>query len=88
MGRMVRKQIVLGERLERELADKSAELGVSQSELVRTALERFLADDAEERRMAAWRDFVRMTEEDVAAGTGSGGRKWTREELHERPGRH
>ncbi|MBA4370726.1 MAG: hypothetical protein C0418_04000 [Coriobacteriaceae bacterium] len=88
MGRMVRKQVVLSERLERALADKATELGVSQSEVVRLAVERFIEDLERDRRMRAWEGFERLADEAIARGVGSGGRKWTREELHERPGRH
>lgn len=88
MGRMVRKQIVLDERLERALADKASELGVSQSEVVRRAVERFIDDLDYERRMRAWEEFERITDESIARSPGGGGPKIKREDLYDRPGRH
>ena len=87
MGRMVRKQIVMDPEQERALEERAQQLGVSQSSLIRDALERFLAESEEEqRRAAAWERLKRGWEEADRLGIGSGGRKWTREELHERPG--
>ena len=85
MSRMVRKQIVLEPELERELAARARVLGVSQSALVREAIDRYLhaeVDEAERRR--AWDEVLRGVDRAAELNIGSGGRKWTREEIHER----
>jgi Arc/MetJ-type ribon-helix-helix transcriptional regulator len=89
MARMVRKQIVIEPEQERALQAHAKALGVSQSELIRQAIDRLLEDaEARERRQAAWRTLVEGWEQAdrEGIGSGSGGRTWTREELHERGG--
>lgn len=87
MGRMVRKQIVLDAEMERELAARSEVLGVSQSELVRRAIGRYLHPPGEGSHRALAIERLRdMWDRSEQMGIGSGGRRWTREELHERPG--
>ena len=81
MGRMVRKQIVIDPEMEQALAERARVLGVSQSALVRQAIERLLEETAREYRMKLMDEFVRVA---LESGAGSGGRKWTREEIHER----
>lgn len=90
MGRMVRKQLNLEVDLDQALAERATELGISQSELVRRAIERFLAESDREERLAAVERLKAMWAEDEALGIGSGpeGRTWTREELHDRWERH
>ncbi len=88
MARMVRKQIVLDPELERELERKAEELGVSQSEVVRRALSGFFGDDERKKRMTAWREAREISNAAAVRGVGSGGRRFTREEMNERPRRH
>jgi Arc/MetJ-type ribon-helix-helix transcriptional regulator len=87
MGRMVRKQIVMDAEQERALAARARALGISQSEFVRRAVEQLLdqppAIDAQQRALTRLRESWAEAER---LGTGSGGARWTREELHERPG--
>lgn len=85
MGRMVRKQIVLDRKLEREVAARAESLGVSQSELIRRAIEAMLRPVGDTRD-AAWARVKASWEESASLGVGSCGRKWTRGEIHERPG--
>ena len=85
MARMVRKQIVLDPQLEREVAAKAQALGISQSDLIRRAIEAMLRPGSDARD-AAWQRVRASWEESARLGVGSGGRKWTREEIHERPG--
>ena len=87
MARMVRKQIVLEPEQERALEEQARLRGVSQSSLIREAIDRLLSEAQEEQeRAAAWESLQRGWEEADRLGIGSGGRTWTREELHERPG--
>ncbi len=81
MGRMVRKQIVIEPEQERALAERAKVLGVSQSALIRQAIDDMLETTAREARMAAFERFAHVAR---SSGTGSGGRRWTREEIHER----
>lgn len=81
MGRMVRKQIVIEPEQERALAERARVLGVSQSALIRQAIDRLLEETDREYRMRLVDEFVRVAMESKAS---SGGRKWTREEIHER----
>jgi post-segregation antitoxin (ccd killing protein) len=84
---MVRKQIVIEPEQERALEERAKALGVSQSALIRQAIERLLEDAAEEQqRREAWEAIEegwRQADRD-GIGSGSGGRTWTREELYER----
>lgn len=81
MGRMVRKQIVIEPEQERALAERARVLGVSQSALIRQAIDRLLEETDRDYRMRLVDEFVRVAMESKAS---SGGRKWTREEIHER----
>lgn len=84
MGRMVRKQLYLDDRQDRELAARAAQLGVSQAEVVRRAVDRFLADERPSARARALEALKAGWAESDRRGVGSYGKKWTREELHER----
>jgi len=83
---MVRKQLNITEELDCALAERARELGVSQSEVVRIAMERFVVESEAERRERAWEDLERHWREADERGAHSGGSRPTREELHERPG--
>jgi hypothetical protein len=86
MGRMVRKQIVIEPEQDKLLADLAKERGVSQSQLIRTAIAEYVArvgaeaerDQAFERLMESFRNApnLGLTDED-------GNRTWTRESLYE-----
>jgi post-segregation antitoxin (ccd killing protein) len=78
---MVRKQIVLEPEQEQELAERARVLGLSQSELIRSGIDRILEETAHEYRMKLWQKAEAVMRESTAS---SGGRKWTREEIHER----
>ena len=87
MARMVRKQIVIDPEQERALEAHARALGVSQSALIRQAIERLLGDAVEEQqRREAWEAIEEgwRQADQAGIGSGSGGRTWTREELHER----
>lgn len=87
MARMVRKQIVIDPEQERALEAHAKALGVSQSALIREAIDALLKDAEEQaQRKAAWEFLKSEFERADREGWGSGGRRWTREELHERGG--
>lgn len=87
MARMVRKQIVIEPEQERALEAHAKALGVSQSALIREAIDALLKDAEEQaQRKAAWKFLKSEFERADREGWGSGGRRWTREELHERGG--
>jgi hypothetical protein len=82
---MVRKQIVLEPAQERALEQRARALGISQSALIRQAIDAMLTEaEATARRGAAWQETLQAMEQAVRDGVGSRGQKWTREELHER----
>ena len=87
MARMVRKQIVIEPEHERALEAHAKALGVSQSALIRRAIDALLQEaEEQEQRRAAWEFLKSEFERADREGWGSGGRRWTREELHERGG--
>jgi hypothetical protein len=85
MTRMVRKQIVMELDQERALEERALALGVSQSALIREAIDLLLTGKGDDsRRRAAWDELRRGMHDAAEAGVGSRGHRWTREELHER----
>ena len=83
MGRMVRKQFYIDEDLESALEEYSAESGLTQAALVRTALERFLRDVREEAaRAEAWERVVAGMDEAAVLPSRPGGRMWKREDAY------
>lgn len=87
MARMVRKQIVIEPEQEAALEERARALGVSQSELIRRAIDALLVEEERAaRREAAWELLKSEFERADREGWGSEGRRWTREELHERGG--
>lgn len=86
MGRMVRKQIVIEPQQERAVAELATQRGVSQSELIREAIDSYL----QEARAESERDraFERLMEKfrnapDLGLTDENGNRTWTRESLYE-----
>lgn len=91
MARMIRKQIVIDAEREALLERLAAERGVSQSEIIRQAIDEMVAAEeqrtAEARRRqeaAEWLDA--FFEQGLPLGTvdDNGARTWTRESLYER----
>ena len=82
---MVRKQIVIQAEQERALEDRAAALGVSQSALVREALDAFLGGAAgDARKKRAWEELRAGMTDSAGLSIGSRGQRWTREDLHGR----
>lgn len=88
MGRMVRKQIYLSSEQERLLKRRAAELGVTESALIRGGIDRTVQLDAaetdrENSSEEAWRDALQLMRERARIEAAKERRGWTREELHE-----
>ncbi len=90
---MIRKQIVIDAEREQLLARLAKERGVSQSELIRQAIDEMLAaqkvreaDAARRREAHEW--LMAFFDEGLPLGTvdESGNRTWTREGLYEERG--
>jgi metal-responsive CopG/Arc/MetJ family transcriptional regulator len=85
MSRMVRKQILVDDDLERSLETVAALEGISQGELIRRALREALSRrEAEQERQKAWDWLEGSMEARAAEVSVPGGRDWTREDLHDR----
>jgi len=84
MARMIRKQIYIEERQEESLKARATAEGVSESELIRRALDHVIEEqEEEERRKRAWEDFEAVVRERMAMDVPQTGRSWTRDELYE-----
>jgi len=82
---MVRKQIVMDAEQERALEERARSRGVSQSALIREAIDTMLGGaHGASRRTRAWDELRAGMREAAADGVGSRGEKWTRGELHDR----
>jgi len=82
--RMVRKQLYIEPTQEVLLKEKSGELGLSEGELVREALSRYLTSVIPEKQgLSNWEgelDFIRQRR---ALGHVQGERSWRREDAYE-----
>jgi hypothetical protein len=84
---MIRKQIVIEPEQDKLLADLAGQLGVSQSEVVRMAIEAFAGEvRSEEERHRAFEELMVMFENSTfeMPVDEHGNRVWTREGLYER----
>lgn len=85
MARMVRKQIVMDAEQERALEERARARGVSQSALIREAIDTLLAGGRDASRCArVWDELHAGMRDAAASGVGSRGASWTREDLHDR----
>jgi hypothetical protein len=85
---MVRKQLYLPKRLNQSLKRKAKQLGISESEVMRQALERDGKAVSYPIRNGTdgWDEILRFAKERQAAYTGQGKPvKWNRQELYEEP---
>jgi len=84
MGVMVRKQVYIEPRQETQLKQRAAETGMSEAEIIRQAIDRWLDEEARQRQAEeAWEKARTLMEERYAQGAVPGGRTWTRDELYE-----
>jgi hypothetical protein len=84
MTTMVRKQVYIEPRQDKLLKRWAAETGRTEAEIVREALDRWMASEERRREAeAAWEEERAFIEARMAEGPVPGGRRWTREELYE-----
>ena len=86
MGRMVRKQVYLGSRQDELLKEESARTGVTESELIRQAIDAAFDRVAERQRLESlwseWDESADARSEALAESGGVGA--WSREAAHRR----
>jgi len=81
---MVRKQVYIERRQDALLKHWAAEKGSTEAEIIRQALDQWLARaDQRKEAEAAWAEERAFIEARIAEGPTSGGRTWTRDELYE-----
>lgn len=77
---MVRLTVSLDEKVLEEARKKAGQEGTSVPDLVRSYLESYAGDQPSGQRQAI-RELIDLS---LRVQSGSGGAKWTRDELHER----
>lgn len=86
MSRMVRKQVYIEPAQEKLLKRRARELGVTEAELVRRGIEAIANTPASAliRDSEAWEQELSFMAERMNLVVPQTGRRWTREELHDR----
>ncbi len=87
MARMIRKQIVIDAERDGQLTRMAEQLGVSQSEVVRLAIDGLVARaqaDVVREEAHQWLLERFRNAPDLGLTDENGRRTWTREELHDR----
>jgi len=87
---MIRKQIVIEPEQDKLLADLAGRLGVSQSQIIRAAIDFYAGSRGDEAaRLKAEEELFEMFRKAPSRGLTDehGNRTWTREGLHERGSR-
>ncbi len=83
MARMVRKQMYISEAQDRMLKARARRLGVTESEVIRSGLDRMLRSELGEMRdPEAWARLVEFMEERQNMHVPPGSRTWTRDGLY------
>ena len=83
MTPMVRKQVYIEPRQDEMLKKWAEETGMTEAEIFRLALDRWMASEQQRREaQAAWEQVLALGEERAVQGPVPGGRTWTREELY------
>jgi len=81
---MVRKQVYIERRQDDLLKQWAAETGSTEAEIIRQALDQWLASEEQRQEAeAAWDAERAFIEARIAEGPVPGGRPWKREELYE-----
>lgn len=82
MSRMVRKQIYIEPRQDELLKRRARELGVTESDLIRSAIDQIgLATPAMPLDLGAWEEAKALIRQRMEMTVPQTGRTWTREEL-------
>jgi hypothetical protein len=85
---MVRKQIYIEPRQDKALKKLARKTGMTEAEIIRTALEAHIDELArQQQRKAAWEKVDSFIDQLIAKGPVPGGRTWRREDLYDRPRR-
>lgn len=84
MSRMVRKQIYIEPRQDEILKRRANELGTTEAELIRQAIDEFAHAQAPlARKLKAWEEAKAVMQERLLMEVPQTGRTWTRDELYE-----
>lgn len=87
MAQMIRKQIYIDAEQDRFLKQRSAELGVSEAEIIRQALGSVVCEAARQAeandRITAWEEIKQYIEEHRTFDAPDTGWKFNREELYD-----
>lgn len=84
MATMVRKQVYLEPRQDRQLKHWAEKTGKTEAEILRQALDDWLVSERQRREaQAAWEEVQAAIEERKTEPHVPEGRKWTREELYQ-----
>ena len=82
---MIRKQFYIEPRQERLLKKFAKKTGKTEAEIIRQAIDEHVEEEQREAdRLKAWRETREFIRQWVARGLVAPGRRWTRDELHER----
>ena len=85
VAKKIRKQIYLDRLQNAQLRQLANATGLSQSEIIRRALDLRLSSFSPQlRKLAAWEEEVRFIKEWTAQGPVAGKRDWKREDLYDR----
>jgi CO/xanthine dehydrogenase Mo-binding subunit len=85
LSELVRKQVYITQSQENLLKRKAAEMGVTEAELIREALDSQMYTIGYPRRSAQkWQEEGQFIEERMAGKEHSAQRTWKREELYDR----
>lgn len=85
MATMIRKQVYLEPHQDEMLKRWAKETGQTEAEILRQALEHWIANEQRRRETeAAWSQVLTFAEDWAAQGDVAGKRTWTREDLYDR----
>ena len=82
MTKRIRKQIYIDAEQASQLKHVSQESGLSEAEIIRRSLAKYLEDNAS--AYLAWSEEKRFIEQLIAQGPIEGKRTWSREDLYDR----
>ena len=85
MTQMVRKQVYIKPRQEALLKRRAKEMGITEAELIRRGIDLVAESPLPPwRDRAAWKEACAFMDRRRTLRTPQTGRRWTREELHDR----